>query len=70
MKIFCVRHCSWMPEKAVVPQAHLIRYAAKTQNTLFVLPKMAAFKDPLTQWRIEVGSLGQLTPNVCVAPLL
>jgi len=37
-----------MPEKAVLPQTHLIRYAPKTQDTLLVLSEMVAFKDPLT----------------------
>jgi len=40
-------HNSWMPEKAVVPQTHLIRYAPKTQDTLPVFFEMVAFKDPL-----------------------
>jgi len=26
-------HNSWMPEKAVLPQTHLIRYAPKAQDT-------------------------------------
>jgi len=26
-------HNSWMPEKAVLPQTHLIRYAPITQDT-------------------------------------
>jgi len=37
-----------MPEKAVLPQTHLIRYTPKTQDTLPVLSEMVAFKDPLT----------------------
>ena len=37
-----------MPEKAVLPQIHLIGYAPKTQYTLPVLTETAAFKDPLT----------------------
>jgi len=43
-----------MPENAVLPQTHLIRYVPKTQNILFVLPEMAAIKDPLT---IDIGYL-------------
>ena len=38
-----------MPEKAVLPQTHLIRYAPKTQDTWLVLSEMVSFKDPLTQ---------------------
>jgi len=34
-----------MPEKAVFPQTHLIRYAPKTQDTLPDLTEMVAFKD-------------------------
>jgi len=41
-----------MPEKAVLPQTHLIRYAPKTQDTLLVLSEMVAFKDPLT---LDIG---------------
>ena len=37
-----------MPEKAVLPQTHLIRYATKTQDTWLVLREIVAFKDPLT----------------------
>jgi len=37
-----------MTERAVLPQTHLIRYAPKTQDTLPVLSKIVAFKDPLT----------------------
>jgi len=36
-----------MPEKAVLPQTHLICYAPKTQDTVPVLSEMVAFKDPL-----------------------
>jgi len=32
--------------KAVLRQTHLIRYAAKAQDTSSVLTKMVAFKDP------------------------
>jgi len=39
---------SWMPEKAVLPQTHLIHYAPKVQDTWSVLPEMVAFKDPHT----------------------
>jgi len=46
-----------MPEKAVLPQTHLIRYAAKAQDTWSVLPEMAAFKDPLT---LDIGYLSSL----------
>jgi len=41
-----------MPEKAVLLQTHLIRYAPKTQDTLLVFSEMVAFKDPLT---IDIG---------------
>jgi len=41
-----------MPEKAVLPQTHLIRYAPKTQDTLTVLSERVASKDPLT---IDIG---------------
>jgi len=37
-----------MPEKAVLPQTHLIHYALKTQDTLPFLSEMVAFKDPFT----------------------
>jgi len=37
-----------MPEKAVLPQTHLIRYAPKAKDTRSVLPEMVGFKDPLT----------------------
>jgi len=37
-----------MPEKAVLPQTRLIRYAPKTQHTWHILSEMVAFKDPLT----------------------
>jgi len=47
-----------MPEKAVLPQTHLIRYAPKTQDTLPVLSEMVAFKDPLTLGRGCSLSLG------------
>jgi len=35
-----------MPEKAVLPQTLLIRYAPKAQDTWSVLPEMVAFKVP------------------------
>jgi len=35
-----------MPEKAVLSQTHLIRYAPKTQDNLSVFTEMVAFKDP------------------------
>jgi len=41
-----------MPEKAVLPQTHLIRYGPKTQDTLLILSEMVAFKDPLT---LDIG---------------
>jgi len=41
-------HNLWMPEKAVLPQTHLIRYAPNTQDTLPVLSEIVAFKHPLT----------------------
>jgi len=43
---------SWMPEKAVLPQTHLIHYAPKTQHTLPVLSEMVASKIPLT---LDIG---------------
>jgi len=46
-----------MPEKAVLPQTHLIRYAPKAQDTWSVLPEMVAFKDPLT---LDIGYLSSL----------
>jgi len=46
-----------MPENAVLPQTHLIRYAPKTQDILFVLPEMVAIKDPLT---VDIGYLSSL----------
>jgi len=47
-----------MPEKAVLPQTHLIRYAPKTQDTLLVLSEMVAFKDTLTLDKCYPSSLG------------
>jgi len=41
-----------MPEKAVLPQTHLIRYAPITQDTWCVCPEMVAFKDSLT---LDIG---------------
>ena len=38
-------------------QTHLIRYAPKAQDTLSVLPDMAAFEDPLT---LDIGYLSSL----------
>ena len=46
-----------MPEKAALPQTHLIRYAPKAQDTWSVLPEMVAFKDPLT---LDIGYLSSL----------
>jgi len=46
-----------MPEKAVFPQTHLIRYAPKEQDTWSVLPEMVAFKAPLT---LDIGYLSSL----------
>jgi len=46
-----------MPEKAVLPQTHLIRYAPKAQATLPVLPEIVAFKDSLT---LDIGYLSSL----------
>jgi len=46
-----------MPEKAVLPQTHLIRYAPKAQDTWSVSPEMAAFKNPLT---LDIGYLSSL----------
>jgi len=36
-----------MPEKKLLPQTQLIRYAPKTQDTWSVLPEMVAFKETL-----------------------
>jgi len=47
-----------MPEKAVLPQTHLIRYAPITQDTCCVLPEMVPFKDPLTLDKGYPSSLG------------
>jgi len=47
-----------MPEKAVLPQTHLIRYVPKAQDTWSVLSEMAAFKDPLTLGIGYLSSLG------------
>ena len=41
-----------MPEKADLPQTHLIRYGPITQGTWCILPEMVAFKDPLT---LDIG---------------
>jgi len=41
-----------MPEKALLPRTHLIRYAPKAQDTLSVFSEMVAFKDPLT---LDIG---------------
>jgi len=46
-----------MPEEAVLPQTHRIRYAPKTQDTWSVLPEMVAFKDPLT---LDIGYLSSV----------
>jgi len=46
-----------MPEKAVLPQIHLIRYAPMAQHTWSGLPVMVAFKDPLT---LDIGYLSSL----------
>jgi len=43
-----------MPEKAVLLQTHLIRYAPKAQDTWSISPEMVAFKDPLT---LDIGYL-------------
>jgi len=47
-----------MPEKAVLPQTHLIRYAAKAQDTSSILAEMVAFKDLLTLDIRYLSSLG------------
>jgi len=47
-----------LPEKAVLPQTHLIRYVPKAQDTWSVLPEMVAFKDPLTIDKRYPSSLG------------
>ena len=49
-----------MPEKAVLPQAHLIRYAPKAQDMWSVLPEMVAFEDSLTLDKGYLSSLGSL----------
>jgi len=41
-----------MPEKAVLPRIHLIRYAPNAQDTWLVLPEIVLFKDPLT---VDIG---------------
>jgi len=46
-----------MPDKAVLPQTHVIRYAPKTQDTLLVLSEMVAFKGPLT---LDIGCSSSL----------
>jgi len=46
-----------MPEKSVLPQTHLIRYAPEAQDTWSVLPEMVAFTDPLT---LDIGYLSSL----------
>ena len=46
-----------MPEKPVLSQTHLIRYAPKAQDTWSILPEMVAFKDPLT---LDIGYLSSL----------
>jgi len=46
-----------MPEKAVLPQTDLIRYAPKAQDTWFGLPELVAFKDPLT---LDIGYYSSL----------
>jgi len=50
-----------MPEKNVLPQTHLIRYAPKAQNTWPVLPEMVAFKDALT---LDIGYLSSLQSSL------
>ena len=47
-----------MPEKPVLSQTHLIRYAPKAQDTWSILPEMVAFKDPLTLDKSYPSSLG------------
>jgi len=47
-----------VPEKAVLPQTHLIHYAPKAQDTRSVLPEMATFKDPLTLDISYLSTLG------------
>jgi len=41
-----------MPEKACLPQTHLIHYAPKAQDSLSVFPEVEAFNDLLT---FEIG---------------
>jgi len=51
-----------MPEKAILPQKHLIRYAPKAQDTWYVLPEMVAFKDPLV---LDIGYLLKFGIFIC-----
>ena len=44
-----------MPEKAILPQTHLIRYAPNKQDTWSVFPEMVAFKDPLSLDSLNIG---------------
>jgi len=37
-----------MPDKAFLPQTHLIHYAPKTQDIWSLFPEIVALKDPLT----------------------
>ena len=43
-----------MPEKAVLPQTHLIHYMPMTQGTWCVLPEMVAFKIPSPWHRLSL----------------
>ena len=52
-----------MPEKAVLPQTHLIRYATKTQDTWLVLPEIVAFKEPLT---LDIGYPSSLVSSFVI----
>ena len=52
-----------MPEKAVLPQTHLIRCAPKVQDTWSVSPEMVAFKDPLT---LDIGYLSSLKSSFMI----
>jgi len=52
-----------MPEKSILPQIHLIRYAPKAQDTLPVLLEMVAFKDSLT---LDIGYLSRLRSSFVI----
>jgi len=43
-----------MPEKAVLPQTHMIRYAPHALGTWSVLPEMVAFKAIFEVWDLRL----------------